>query len=208
MKGVRVLVLLLASGYLAGCAGQAAQSGFLRDYSQLKPHPTIEGAMLYQHASKGLKDYKTFMVDPVLVHFAPNASGTGIDPEDLKELADYWRNGIVKGLSQRYRVVSAPGPGVMRLRAAITSISKTVPLANIHPAMKLSGIGLGGASMEAEGLDSQSGERIFAIVDSQTGNRIAMVAGLTTYGHAKQVMDAWVERLVTRLDEAHGFKKP
>ncbi len=61
--------------------------------------------------------------------------------------------------------------------------------------------------MEAEGLDSQSGERIFAIVDSQTGSRIAVTAGLTTYGHAKQVMDQWVERLVTRLDEVHGYKK-
>ena len=34
----------------------------------------------------------------------------------------------------------------------------------IHPATKLSGVGLGGASMEAEASASQSGERVLAMI--------------------------------------------
>lgn len=202
---------LLVAGVLVGCSGrpQAAQSGFLRDYSQLKPHPEVEGALAYENPAKDLRQYKKFIVDPVLTHFSPSEEGTAIDPEDLKGLTEYFHGALVKGLSAsgHYQVVNAAGPDVLRLRIAITAISKTTPVANIHPAMKLSGIGLGGAAMEAEALDSVSNERVAAVVDAQSGGRLGVTAGLTRYGHAEQVMDAWVERLVTRLDKIHGYTK-
>ncbi|UCE61917.1 MAG: DUF3313 domain-containing protein, partial [Phycisphaerales bacterium] len=87
-----------------------------------------------------------------------------------------------------YSVVDAPGPGVLRIRAALTDIKKTKPAMNIHPATKLSGIGLGGASMEAEGLDAQTGERVLAVVDTRAGNRLSIGAGLDSLGHAKQMI--------------------
>lgn len=42
-----------------------------------------------------------------------------------------------------------------------------------------SGVGLGGASMEAEAIDSLSGPRVAAVVDSQQGNHVAVVEGLS-----------------------------
>jgi len=207
-RWVTGLSLVLFS-LLVGCTGtpKVGYSGFLRDYSQLKPHPEVEGAMAYENPAKSLKQYNKFIIDPVLVHFSPEAGGTAIAPEDLKELTDYFRNGLVKGLSQsgRYQVVNAPGPGVLRLRVAVTDIKKTTPVANIHPAMKMSGIGLGGAAMEAEAVDAASGERVAAVVDAQSGGRLNPVAGLKTYGHAEQVMDGWIERFIKRLDKAHGY---
>ncbi|MCZ6466551.1 MAG: DUF3313 domain-containing protein [Alphaproteobacteria bacterium] len=200
-----VAIVFLES--VAGCATQqAAKSGFLGDYSQLKPDPAFDGARRYQNPAKPLKQYRKFMLDPVVVHFAPNAEGTAISPDELKKLADYFHNRAVEELSKRYQVVQKPGPGVLRVRAAITDIEKTTPIMNIHPAMKMSGIGLGGASMEAEAIDSQTRERVIAVVDSRQGSRLSMAAGLQTYGHAKQVMDFWIERFVKQLDKAHGVK--
>ncbi len=140
-----------------------------------------------------------------MVHFSPDAKGTAIDPTQLKELSDYFHTQVVKTLTEsgRYKVVTASGPGVARVRIAITDISKTVPIANIHPAMKLTGIGLGGAAMEAEVVDSASGERLAMVMDSESGGRLGVIAGLQTYGHARQVMDGWTERFVKRLDEIH-----
>lgn len=200
---------LIGVAVLAGCSGapKVTGSGFLPDYAQLKPDPAADGALRWSAPDEKLKQYKQFILDPVIVHFAPNAKGTAIDPAELKELSDYFHDRAVKALSEtgRYRVVNAPGPGVARIRVAVTDISKTVPVANIHPAMKLSGIGLGGAAMEAEIVDSASGERLAMVMDSQSGGRLGIVAGLQTYGHAKQVMDGWVERFVKRLDHIHGY---
>ena len=201
-----VVVAAMSTGLLTGCqAHKAAYSGFLGDYSKLQPNPEVEDALYYQAPGKSLGDYDKFMIDPVLVHFAPNAKGTALDPAKLKQLTDYAYDEVRKGLSERYSVVDAPGPGVLRIRAALTDIKKTKPAMNIHPATKLSGIGLGGASMEAEGLDSQTGERVLAVVDTRAGNRLSIGAGLDPLGHAKQVIRHWVERFVTRVDKAHGY---
>ncbi len=206
-KTIVTAVAIVFLGFVAGCATQqAARSGFLGDYSQLKPDPAFDGARRYQNPAKPLKQYQKFMVDPVVVHFAPNAKGTAISPGKLKELADYFHDRAVEELSKRYQVVQKPGPGVLRVRAAITGIEKTTPILNIHPAMKISGIGLGGASMEAEAVDSQTRERVIAVVDSRQGSRASIGAGLQTFGHAKQVMDFWIERFITQLDKAHGEK--
>ncbi|MBZ0169103.1 hypothetical protein MELA_00942 [Candidatus Methylomirabilis lanthanidiphila] len=200
---------LIVVAILAGCSGapKVTRSGFLPDYSQLKPDPAADEAMTWLAPNETLRQYKQFIIDPVVVHFAPNAKGTAIDPVALKELSDYFHAEVVKALTEsgRYKAITVPGPGVARIRVAITDISKTIPIANIHPATKLSGVGLGGAAMEAEMVDSISGERLGAVVDSQSGGRLGIVAGLQTYGHAKQVMDGWVKRFVKRMDHIHGY---
>lgn len=199
--GTMAVALVLV---LTGCA-KTQQSGFLKDYSKLQPSPDVEGALVYVDPARPLKDYSAFIIDPVVLHFAPEAKGAGIDPETLKELTDHFRSELGRALTGGgYRVVNAPDAGVLRIRAAITDISKTVPVANIHPAMKMSGVGLGGASMEAEGLDARTQQRVFAVVDSQTGSRLGIVSGLQIYTHAKEVMTGWANRLVQRLDQAHG----
>src|SRR4029453_6206123 len=164
--------------------------------------------MLYRNPAKPLKGYNRFIVEPVVVHFAPDAKGGGIDPETLNELAVYFHDQVGKGLKDSgYEVVKSPGPGTLKVRTAITQIDKTVPVANIHPAMKMTGLGLGGASLEAEGTESQSNDRVFAVTDSRKGSRMDITGGLQWYGNAKRVMEEWANRFVARVDESHGKTK-
>jgi hypothetical protein len=193
---------------LTGCGLKAERSGFLGDYSQLKPSEKYEGTMLYRNPAKPLKGYNRFIVEPVVVHFAPDAKRGGIDPETLNGLAVYFHDQVAKGLKDSgYEVVKNPGPGTLKVRTAITQIDKTVPVANIHPAMKMTGLGLGGASLEAEGTDSQSNDRVFAVTDSRKGSRLDITGGLQWYGNAKSVMEEWANRFVARVDESHGKTK-
>lgn len=191
---------------IAGCGTTAQNSGFLSDYSQLKPSKVVKGAMDYRNPKLRLEKYSKFILEPYRVHFAANADGTSIDPAQLKNLVDYFQSESVKALSKRYKVVNRPGPGVARIRVAITSITKTKPVVNNLPQGKLLGVGLGGASMEAEAFDSQTGERLVAIVESKEGEHFSFGDAMSRYGHAKQVMKKWIERFVKRLDKAHGFK--
>ena len=72
--------------------------------------------------------------------------------------------------------------------------------------MKFSGMGLGGASAEGEVLDSLTGKRIIAGADSRMGDRVDFKAGLSKFGHAKQVIEFWAERFVNVMRKAHGIK--
>ena len=86
--------------------------------------------------AKSLREYAKFMLDPVLVHFAPNARGGAINPDKLDHLIDFFEEELVKALSERYQVVDKPGPGVLRLRAAITDVQPTWPMYHIDPRTK------------------------------------------------------------------------
>ena len=144
--------LLSAAFFLsgvAGCQSTVKHSGFLSDYSQLKPSKVVEGAMDYRNPKRKLVNYKKFMLEPYKVYFAANADGISIDPAELKNLVDYFRDETVKALSKRYQVVNKPGPGVARIRVAITSITKTNPVLINLPQGKLLGVGLGGAPMHS-----------------------------------------------------------
>lgn len=186
----------------SACATQqASYSGFLGDYSQLAPSPRVQGAMVYRHPQKPLASYQKFFLDPVVVHFSPDAEGTALDPAQLFELTSYFRTELSLGLSARGKLAPSPGPGVLRVRIALTDVKTTTPIMNIHPATKLSGLGLGGASMEAELVDSITGERIMAAVDSRPGSRLGLTQGLTKLGHAKEVIRFWVSRFLERIDE-------
>lgn len=203
LRGLFAFTLLAA--VLAGCsAGQRSHSGFLGDYSQLQPSPLIDGAKAYRKPGFDLGKYDKFIIDPVGVHFAPDATGAAVDPKVLQEMTQYFRSKLIENLSKHYKVVEQPGPGTMRLRIAVTDLHKTNPLLNVHPATKLSGVGLGAASVEAEGLDTATGQRLFAFVHTRSGDRLALVEGLQEFGHAKQAMDFWAEKLVERVDDAHG----
>ena len=212
-----VIVVLIGFGSLGEVRAQSTRtrisrySGFLGDYSKLKRSRELKGAMSYENPSKKLGHYDKFMIDQVVVHFAPNAKGIGVDPIKVQQVADYFHRELWLALSMRYQVVNTPGPGVLRLRMAITDIKTTVPIMNIHPGTKLLGqvlgLGLGGASMEGEAVDSQTGERVLAVVDSRKGgiNPLPSRAAIDPVAHAKEVMRYWVKRFVGRVDKAHGF---
>lgn len=205
------LIIILAAAVtgligLAGCASEpTARVGFLSDYSKLgpSPFPDARGAQSYFNPDKPLGQYSAFIVEPVQVILSPQAEQRDLEPAKLNELAAYFRNQVIAELeASQYAVVGAPGAGTIRVRAALTDVEPANPLLNIHPAMIVSGVGLGGASMEAELLDSQTGEVVAAVVDTQKGSR--GFDGLTKYGNAEDVIDRWAKRLVIRMDEASG----
>ena len=57
--------------------------------------------------------------------------------------------------------------------------------------------------MEAEAVDTGTGEQIAAVIQAQQGNRLSL-DGLKKWSSAKSVMDDWAKRFRKRLDEAHG----
>lgn len=210
MKKTNVL-MVLAIGMMAvqcGCSAQRAErTGFLSDYSKLKSYSDVSFRHIPSKAT--LKRYTKFIIDPVAVHFHTGSkaikerSKGKITRQDLANMTKYMQAAIAKALSGRYSVVNSPGPGVARVRVALTDLKRSKVLQNIYPGSKLLGTGLGGASLEAELVDSLAGQQIAAIAESQLGNRLSL-EGLSEWGDAKAVMDDWAGRFRKRLDEAHG----
>ena len=96
-------------------------------------------------------------------------------------------------------VVYQPGTGVARIRVAITDIEKST-IASLFPQARLAGIGLGGASIEAEIIDSITDRQIAVVIKQQKGSRIPFV-NLQPWDAAKQVINDWAKRFKKNLAE-------
>ncbi|MFH1241761.1 MAG: DUF3313 domain-containing protein [Pseudomonadota bacterium] len=198
-SGKGVLVMALGLLLLTACATTTPpQSGFLRDYSKLKPDPEDESLLWYEEPNVDWKRYKKLMIDQVVVFYHPEAKNRQIEPDVLKELTDYFRNVVIEKVQDAYPVVDKPGPDVLRIRAAITDLVPANPFVNV---VTTAGVGvpvdMGGAAMEAEFLDSITNEPLGAVVDMKKGTPvdINMLKGFTTWGYAKGAFREWAELL-------------
>ena len=219
-KGLNVLLVFAAILVLCCTTAQARMdvkeySGFLGDYSQLKPGPDGGAKLLFLKEGVDFSKYDKIMLDQVVFYFSPNAKNKEVNPEQMKELADLFHKAVFEALGSAYPLVDQPGPGVMRVRVAITDIdlpnralntvTTVVPIGLAISFVKKGATGkgsfVGEISMEMEVLESVTNERLAAAADRQAGGKID---SMSKFGTAEDAFKFWAGRLRTRLDEFHG----
>jgi hypothetical protein len=197
-------------------------SGFLEDYSGLYPDPKNGDLLIYEKNKDVLKTYHKFLIEPITIYLLPEAEDRGIDPDDLDRLARYFADAITDELmsSDRYEVVTEPGPGVLDVRLAITNVEPTGGKKNaalkagataasvaVAPGASLlvPRLSVGKVSIEGEMLDSVSGERMAAFVTGKGGRR--WFSGLNAYkkwGDIEAAFRTWAKNFRKRLDQANA----
>lgn len=118
------LVVLL----LTGCASKPDKtdfneesSGFLLNYDSLKPIESPEDFQVYTYVNSKVnkKDYFAAIVEPVFIY-----DGAIEDDNLTREQIEDARRGLTQGLrtiiKNKYELTDARGPGVFRVRTAIT----------------------------------------------------------------------------------------
>jgi hypothetical protein len=194
-----ITVLLITAA--CGVGIRKEPGGFLGDYSQFKPDPEYDGMLTYEKPGTDWSRFTKLEIDPVLVFIKPGAKDRELDPEAQKMMADYFRNAVVKAVEDLCPVVDRPGSDVLRIRAAITEvIPANVALNVLSGAALMIPVDMGGAAMEAEFLDSMTGERLGAVVHKRVGTPLDMVGGYTKWGHAKAAFDYWAQELRKSLE--------
>lgn len=214
----KVVGLMIASSImvtLSACAKQVRYSGFLSSYSELAEGPKGGADLVYIKEGVDFKKYKKIMIDQVVFYVSEDSEYKGIQPEEMKELADEFHKTFAEVVGNDYPFTDIPGPDVIRIRTAITHIEQSSPgigaVTTIVPqALALSYIkkgvtgehtGVGSATMEIEFLDSLNNERLASAIDTRSGGKLA---GWSKYGAVKEAFEFWSKRLKKRLDEIHG----
>lgn len=187
-------------------SGQETKSGFLGDYSKLHQHPDPrrEGAMVYAKPGLSLKAYKAVYIAYPHVQLASSDRQQTVDPRDLTELADYFHDKLVGAIEDTYELADEPGPGVLVVRSCIVDVNPISRVAGVAGklALKVVNLDVGGASIEAELVDGDSGEQLAALVESKKADRVEVgMQGAKKWGHAKAAFKDWAELLDERLGE-------
>ena len=133
-------------------------------------------------------------------------------------IAELFTEETRKALGTKYPVVSAPGPGLARLRFTILGVSETVPYASavtrvipIGGAVNLlsrgaghGGILTGSVTYGIEAFDSQSGKLVAVAVRRLTPGAFDISSTLGTMDTARAVASDAAAKLRSMLGTMHG----
>jgi hypothetical protein len=93
----------------------------------------------------------------------------------------------------------------VRIRVAITRVLPSKPRLAYHPAS--TAFSLDEASIETEFLDSKTGERLVAVMDTRPHESGVKLRNQTMKEHAQGIVKEWARLIRTRLDKAYGNLK-
>lgn len=178
--------------------------------SQLVPGPKEGAGLRYMAPDVQWSQYTKVLVTPVT---AWGGDTTKLSPADTQMLTNYLYNALVKSFQTKFQIVNEPGPGVLRVSAAIVdadaatpglrSVSMIVPQARVLGMLKLAATGtypfVGSAQAELLGTDSVTGKVLAAAVDRRVGGGSIATAAQWQWGDAENAMNKWAELSVNRL---------
>ncbi len=196
-----------------GTASATDRSGFLGDYSELGPQEGYEVQEVYINPDAAWKSYDSVQIDSVTLWV--NDETQSLEDGERQMLTDLLYKALNDKLTEKFKIVDRLGPNSIRVRAALTQVKgakvalRTV--SSIVPVMFVvsSGVGLSGdvtntvgtATLEAELLDSITGERLAATVDRRAGTK-SVLAGSRTFekwGDIQAACEFWALGLTRTL---------
>ena len=224
MKAVARMMMAVAIGLVLTASAAFADiqySGFFGNpsvYDLLKPGPEGGAKLRWMKDGVDPKKYDKFMVDSVIFYLADRSDYKGIDPQEMKELADLFNKDIAAAFKDKYPLVAEPGPNVGRIRIAITNIKQSRPGVSAVTSIIPVGIGVSLVKKGATGGWSGSGETGVEIMalDSMTNDILILAVDdrkaefeqrFSKWGSAGDAFKFWSELIVNFIDHARGVKR-
>jgi hypothetical protein len=207
-KWVTIAALGIA---VLGCASepptqtktQSQIPGFLGDYSMLKPEKDPSGADVQRYVNPKLAPggpYRQLLLDAAQFYPAAQPSEY-VDAKTFNDVRNYVDAQMRSKLGAKVPLATTPGPGVVRVRTAITSVAtqsaefklyEILPISMVYSLIR--GRGKEGLlGIEVELLDSQTGERLGAAVRRGTSDRFRGRDERLTLEQLRPVLDEWTD---------------
>lgn len=205
-RTTRWMSIAALAAAVVGCASQETTKsdvpGFLGDYSMLKDEKDAAGEPVKRYLSPKFAPgaYQKLLLDAVQFYPAPQTSEY-VDMKTYNDVRNYVEAQMRSKLAAKVPLATTPGPGVVRVRTAITSVAaespglkpyEVLPIGMAFSAIKGRGkdatLGL-----EVELLDSVTGERVGAAVRRGTGEHLGSDEKTLTLEHLKPLLDKWTD---------------
>ena len=209
------LALLLVTACTARPKPQSADfSGFLDDYSLLRQGGAGEVALVYRNPDAHWSSYDKVLLEPVTLWRSGRKSLDAVPEGDLLRLVDDLEGAVRRRLGAGFALVDDPGPGVMRVRLAITEARASDPVLDVLRAHAGSdatpGTGpldpetrrfIESAQIEGEIRDAHTDQLLAAGVDRR---RREGAPPVDTWAEVDRALDFWADRVCARLESRTG----
>lgn len=199
-------------------AADQSTGGFLGEYAKnLAPGPKDGVKMRWLKPGVDFGKYKKVMLDSVIFFYAKDSEYKGMDPQELKELADKFNLQIINALNDTYPIVAEPGPDVIRIRLAVTDMKSSKPVMSGITSVIPIGLGVSvlkkGATGSWSGSGATSAEAMFhdamtndVIAVAQDDRSAAFTERFSKWGSAEEAFKFWGERIKLFMDGTRSAK--
>ena len=206
-------------------AANVRRLGILTDYSRLAAMPGGGGMLCWRASGVDWKRYDKIMLERIQVSLDPASDVHPIDPTDLKMLVDYFHEAVVRDLKGQVQFVRGTGPGVLRVRFALTSLVPTNTVASVAgtavPYGFVAEIGSGAATgrpvgstpylgrtgMEVQFRDGESGRIVAECADTEIGLKYAADLNQSASGAAEAWLNGYVDSFTSWSYAKDAFDK-
>lgn len=183
------LAPIIALGACSTGGQRLTRSGFISDYSEMRPTKEHRKDAIFVAPDYAAATYTKVIVEPV-EWYAPDR------PQQTRErLQANFHERLVRHMGAKYQVVGADqaGPGVLRVRSAITGTRRSRWYLNV-PAqaaqLAVGGFGLirpsaGGASEEMQVQDAVTGKPLVQVATFRNGKPWHVSGSYVPYDHAR-----------------------
>lgn len=207
MKKKVSVALVIAGAVLAcllvGCgAPELRPSGFLTDYERLRPATKEEHVQFWEKPGVNWKQYTQLIIAPVQVRIVLADPAVKLEKGEAEELAARLHAALVKGLQDRYPVVDRAAANVLIIRPALTHLKPVSPALNVASAVLLGvPVDVGEAAVEAQFVDSLSGQLLGELTASSRGSIIDITRVWTRWDQVNRAFEIWAQRLRRAMEE-------
>jgi len=142
-----------------------------------------------------LKKYDAFFVPDIEVYSMEGDVLRRVSPREVKGLAERFRAKLIQKLDNRYTMFPQPAKNVAGIKIALSDVSTTYTLFQLVPGMAMPNAMRGGASIEAEVVDSVTGKTVLTFRDTRQGERQGYLSGLGKWDGVEKAFDEWAMQL-------------
>jgi hypothetical protein len=210
---IRVIGIGAAALLLASCGSPTPkESGFLgNEYSKMHKTDAPGGGtrLSYVNPKFTPQNYDAVLLEPVIYYPEPQPTDK-VSMQTLNQIRTYIDNSLRAKIGQRVRLVDKPGPGVARIRIAITAVGSQdkalAPYQYIPIGLVITGAAAvieGGRpqdaniAIETSVTDSMTNEMLYAAVRGRTGKEISKAdadqEGGVQLSSLQPLIDTWTE---------------
>jgi hypothetical protein len=202
---VAVATLVVAS---PAWSADVPNSGFLPDYSGLTPAKSAAGNKLERWLSPKLtrENYHSMIVEDVVFYPTPEATEQ-VPQQTLDDILAYLSHSVREVVLKEVPQVTEPGPGVARLRVAVTAVAVgstgMKPYEFVPTAMRAAGQRSQDVTLSVEAIltDSVSGEPLGMVVRHGPGQQLKNARTPLTLDQLKERIDHWAEAAAATVDK-------
>lgn len=203
-------IALSVSLFLTGCASQTTTpdqySGFLSDYSQLKPAQSASGVPVMRWVAADFKpqNYHSIYVEKPVFYPAPKPNDQ-VSQQTLDEIAVYFQQAIQRELASSMTIAHHPDANSLILRTAISAVELTPEGLKVYEVIPIALVAAAASTaagtrdletniyVELEALDGASRKPVTRVVRKGHGQQLENSSTQLSLKDIKPVLDEWAQ---------------